>query len=90
MNCQIITAYSYSSKFRQYIVAAYVRESNHPGLPRNHTFHVLANYAIDESKDTAMQEAIARIYDDNLRHPQNMPIINKGRMSREIVTGFHF
>ena len=90
MKCKIVTAYAYSRKFGQYVFAGYVEESYCPGLPNRDTFKILANYTIDDCKETARQECLDRIYKDNLRHPANMPIEHKGRVSLERAQGYAF
>lgn len=87
---KIITAYAYSRKFRTYTVGAYVLETGHIGLPRNHTFKMLFNYAIDDTRDAATKEAIARIYHNNERHPEGMEIVDRGRFSLELIQGCAF
>jgi hypothetical protein len=87
---KIVTAYAYSPKFKTYTVGAYVLETLHDGLPCGHTFKALFNYAIDDTRDAATQEAVARIYRGNMRHPQGMEIENRGRVSLELVTGGAF
>lgn len=90
MKAEIHTAYSYSPKFRAYTVAAYVLESDHPGLPKSHTFKVLGNYAIDDTREAAEAEALARIREGNARHPADMPVIRHGRATHDRVTGYCF
>ena len=88
---QLITAHSYSPKFKQYIFAGYILETNHAGLPSDHTFKVLGNYTIDENKGTARAELIERIFKNNLRHDhEKMTETHVGRVSRERAMGFAF
>jgi len=90
MHCKIITAYSYAPKYGVYTVAAYVLESDFPGLPRGTTYHMLNSLAIDEDRALATDQAIQAIYKDNVRHPAGMDIECRGRVSRDRVTGFYF
>lgn len=89
-NFKIVTAYAYSTKFKTYTAGAYVLETMHDGLPGGDTFKVLFNYAIDDTRDAATREAIARIYRDNARHPQGMEVENRGRVSLELIKGGAF
>jgi len=90
MKAEIVTAYAYSAKSKAYIYAAYVLESHHAGLPNRDTFKVLCNYAIDDKKETARAESIARLYANNVRHPDKMPITDMGRLPFERVSAFAF
>ena len=87
---EIITAHSYSPKFRNYCVGAYVLETHCPGLPQSHRFKVLFNYTIDENKEQARKEAIARIMKNNARHPSDMKNTHVGRVSLECIQGAAF
>ena len=87
---KIVTAHAYSSKYKTYVVGAYVHETLPDGLPGRDTFKVLFNYAIDEDRETARREAIARIYKDNARHPADMPVETLGRVSMDILQGCAF
>ena len=90
MKAEIITAYSYSPKFRQYCVGAYVLESEHAGLPKGDTFKVLGTYAIDGDRNAATAEAISRIMRDNDRHPADMAIRNAGRVTLDQIKAMRF
>jgi hypothetical protein len=89
-NFTIRTAYSYSPKFKSYIVAAYVLETEMPGLPKNHSYKTLATYAVDDTKHQAQKEAIERILKDNTRHPVDMPIEEFGRVTFDQATNYRF
>jgi hypothetical protein len=90
MFAEIVTAYSYSTKYKTYRVAAYVLESDHAGLPRGHTFKVLLSYDMDEDLDVATRRAIAKVYDGNVRHPSKMTVTSRGRLSQERIKGWSF
>lgn len=90
MQAKIITAHSYSPKDKLFCVGAYVLETHHAGLPISHTARVLFNYALDEDKETARSEAVARILKDNERHPADMAVEVGPRVSLERIQGMAF
>ena len=90
MFAEIVTAYSYSPKYKTYRVSAYVLESDHAGSPRGHTFKTLLSYDMSDSLDMATHRAVAKIYDGNVRHPSKMTVTSRGRLSQERVNGFGF
>ena len=90
MDYQIIVASAYTPKDKVFLVGGYVEESGFPGLPRGTKYKTLFNYAIDEDKESAKAEMLARIYADNTRHPADMTVNDKGRVSIERLVGITF
>jgi len=90
MFAEIVTAHSYSTKYKVYRVGAYVLESDHAGLPSGHTFKVLLSYAMGEDLDAATREAVRKIHEGNERHPKDMPVTSRGKLSQDRVSGFYF
>lgn len=83
------TAYSYSPKSRTYFAAAYVLESNHPGLPSNHTFKMGGRTGIGDTLAEAENEAIERAR-EGARFEAAKDIVRHGRKPLELVQAYCF
>lgn len=88
----IVTAYSYSAKFKSYHAKAYVLETGNPGLPATHTFRHTICSGIGDTAQEAIGDAVKACRDIMSREcgVEVEPIEHKGRISAIFLDGLAF